>query len=369
VGEVIKNVMHIKTITVSELEEFIRSGEYLSFDTIPITPVRAHSQLRNPHAKPGDPALWLALDDSDNLLGFIGSLPATDYRTGKRMGWNSCWWVDPEKGRDAAMTLFYHFLKYWDMQVAFSDMTINTFSIVDQMDFCHLREEQIFTGYIRFSFKESFLSQKKLPYPLAPLAALIIPVINGIQYLRVSLAGENLRRMELELKENPDDEVFKFIEKHQEGEFSQRKEPDFEWIFNGEWLTTKKEDISSRKEKYPFSWFCEHFEWKWIITRLEGEINSVMLTSLRDHTLKVLYFYGNAPGFAMMAIKSMVSRDPRIRRIIFSHPKLIKNTRMLNSFLILKRLRKRYLGISKKILKDFPANLIMQLGDGDAVFT
>ncbi|MBN2698612.1 MAG: hypothetical protein JXR52_07275 [Bacteroidales bacterium] len=361
--------MKIKRINISHLEEFIRSGEYRSYETVPITPERAWSQARNPHAQPDDPALWLALDDTGHLLGFIGSLPAKNHRTGERMGWNSCWWVDPERGNEAAMPLFYTFLKQWDLHVAFSDMTENTFSIVRQMDFCHLREEELFIGYFRMSFKEVLLPRKKLLYPLVPLFALMVPIINLFQLLRISTTGSNLKGMELEVKEKIDSGMLGFIRQHHPMEFSQRDEVEFNWITAQKWLVEGTEESREIEQKYPFSYTCMQFDWKWIVTRLKGEINTIMLASERDHILKILYYYGEAPGFALMAIKSLVASNTGIRRVIFAHPALLANRGMLNSLLLMKRIKIRYTGVSRKLAGEYPREMIMQLGDGDAVFT
>lgn len=361
--------MRIKVIAIAELDDFIRSEEYLSFDPLPITPERALSQTQNPHAHPQDPALWVAIDDNGELMGFIGSLPAFDNRSQRRMGWNSCWWVHPEKGREAAMPLFYTFLKQWDQNVAFSDMTTNTFEIINQMDFCHTREEKIFIGYFRIGFKEAFKSQNRLPYPLAPFFALVTPIVDLFQSIRISTTGRNLKGIQMEVKMHADEEMVNFIQEHQDNEFSQRDSKDFNWILNQKWLVKSSEAALDTAYRYPFSYVSDDFEWKWITTRMEGEINSVMLISIRDHALKVIYYYGDSPGFALLALKSYISENSNIRKVIFSHPQLLENSRMLNSILLFKRSKKRFIGISKTLSDKFSPDLIMQLGDGDAAFT
>jgi len=361
--------MNIERINISQLEEFIHTRKYLSYGIVPITPERAWSQTKNPHAKPDDPALWVALDDSGDLLGFIGSLPAKDYRSGERMGWNTCWWADPEKGRDAAMPLFYTFLKHWDMQVAFSDMTAHTYSIISQMGFCHTRQEQVCIAYLRFPLKEILHSAKRLTFILSPVLTIPAVVINLFQALRISTAGNNLKGLEMEIQEEPGEEVWGFIRQYHAHEFTGRRKADFAWITIRKWLSVNSGNQQDMAERYPFSYLCEVFEWKWIITRQDGKIQTVMFVSLRDHVLKVLYFYGESPGFALMALKLLVSQDHRINKIIFGHPRLIRNRRLLNSVLILKRLKKRYTGVSKQLLDEFPRDMVMQLGDGDAVFT
>lgn len=359
--------MKIRAITISELDEFIRSDEFLSMDPLPITPERTKSQRINPYALPNEPVLWIAHDDNGKLIGFIGSLPAYSYRGSCRMGWNSCWWVDPEYGKDAAMPLFYTFLKHWDMKVAFSDMTANTRSIVDLMDFCYTREEKLFIGYIKLSAKSVYRSMYKFPRPL--LILLSAPFINFLQLIRMSIIGTNLRGMEMEVMEHADSKIFNFIGRYAKREFSQRGEKEFNWMLRQGWLVKSSDEAKVLAKKYPFSYLCDDFKWRWIVTRNEKQINSVMLVSIRDGALKVLYYYGDVPGFALLALKLYISNNSEIRKIVFSHPDLVANSRMLNSILLFRKSKIRYTGISKKLVEDHPNDLVMQLGDGDAAFT
>ncbi|MEJ6736632.1 MAG: hypothetical protein QNK84_06315, partial [Flavobacteriales bacterium] len=67
--------MTFREITIGELLEFIASDFYKNSTVIPISPQRAISQHHNPNSNPTDVALILALDKSENIIGFIGILP------------------------------------------------------------------------------------------------------------------------------------------------------------------------------------------------------------------------------------------------------------------------------------------------------
>ncbi|MCK4748983.1 MAG: hypothetical protein KAT15_18150, partial [Bacteroidales bacterium] len=161
--------MEIRAISLQDLSDYISGDSWDQADTIPITPERARSQQQNPYARPDDIVLWVATSGDGQVIGFAGSLPAFDVHNSGRMGWNTCWWVDPDRGKDMALPLFSKFLYNWDQHVAFADMTQHTYAIIDQLGFCHTRKELLIQNHIRLSGRE--IRSKtglagKLLYPL-----------------------------------------------------------------------------------------------------------------------------------------------------------------------------------------------------------
>ena len=98
-------------------------------------------------------------------------------------------------------------------------------------------------------------------------------------------------------------------------------------------------------------------------------ITSVMMTSRRDGDLKVLYYFGDRPMDALEILKYRILKDRRTESVILDHPRLMEHIRILRSVCFFSRLRKRYVGVSRKVLAELPEDMVIQLGDGDAVFT
>jgi len=361
--------MEIRAISIGELPEFIASETFQHMDPVPITPERAISQSRNPRARPEDPALWIAESDQGEVLGFIGSLPAYDVHNRRRLGYNSGWWVDPEHGRNAALPLFSSFLSYWDGQVAFADMTPSTHAIIRQLGFCHTRTQKLFQGYIRLSRGRL---AKRTGKGAGILSMLLVPAagfLNLVQRARLSLAVCMKSPLTMESREGIDEEICSFISSHQKKDFLQRSPEDYRWIEAYSWLRKREKGPIQDEGRYPFSHDVFDFQRDWLISRRDGVITSVMMTSRRDGDLKVLYYFGDRPLDAMNILKYRILRDRSTGSLILDHPRLMEHTGKLRSICFFSRLRTRYVGVSSKVLGELPEDLVIQLGDGDAVFT
>ncbi|MCK5135869.1 MAG: hypothetical protein KAR19_08805 [Bacteroidales bacterium] len=361
--------MDIRSVTIKELTDFISADAYSRMEVVPITPERVRSQVQNPHAKPDDDALWNVASNDGRVIGFIGSLPAYDVHNKRRMGWNSCWWIDPERGRELALPLFYKFLSYWDQQVAFADMTPHTYAIINQLGFCHTRAEMLVQSYIRLSGKRILRKTGIAGKVLYPAIITVAFLINSIQQIRMSLITRLDQHLKLEVREHIDDEIYDFIRLHQENDFLQRSQDDFKWIEENPWLVKRSDETEILKNKYPFSYQVLDFGWEWLIAKRGGVITSVMLTSRRDGDLKLLYYFGDQVVDSLRVLKNKIFRDKRIQSVILGHPEMVACRREMRAISLYNRLRTRYVGVSKKILDTFPEDMVIQLGDGDAVFT
>lgn len=361
--------LEIRTITISELPEYIVSEAYRRLDLISITPERAISQIRNPNARPEDPALWVAESPDGEVCGFAGSLPAYNVHNQKRLGYNSGWWVNPDKGRNIALALFSRFLSYWDRHVAFADMTPSTHAIIGQLGFCHTRKQKLFQGYIRLSRRRLI---KKPGTSGKILSLLIVPVtvmLNLAQQIRLYLTVRPDHSLCMESRGRIDDEIYWFISSHQESDFLQRSREDYRWIEEHSWLRQREDGPGHEGGRYPFSHEVFDFYREWLISRRNGIITSVMMTSRKDGDLKVLYYFGDQPLDALDILKHRILKDKRTESVILDHPRLLEHLRKLRSVCFFSRFRTRYVGISREALREMPGDMVIQLGDGDAAFT
>lgn len=360
----------IEKILIRDVAEYAASIKWEHAKTIPITLERARSQQKNPNALPDDPCLWVALSEqNDEVIGFCGTLPGKDFINNTRMGWNSCWWVDQDKGREAAMPLFYRFLQAWDYRVAFADMTPHTMAIVKQMGFCSTSEDTLVHSYIRLSWPR-FVSRLGKPGILIyPLLGPSVLLVNVVQRIRIALSVRKRGEVQVEFHDRLDHELYGFIQKHREFDFTRYSMEVFRWMEENPWLVEYKAKPDDAGYKYPFSYLVKQYSLKWLVSRRNGEISSVSLVSVRDGSLKVLYLFHEYAKDATSALISFISSEPWINSLIYAHPDLIPYHKEFRPVVLYSSLKKLYRGVSLKICPDSDRCPLLQMGDGDVVFT
>ncbi len=359
----------IRTIAFSGIVDYISGNAWNGARVLPITPERARSQQKNPNASLDDTCLWVAEDDEGAVVGFAGSLPGYDVHNKVGMGWNTCWWVDPDRGRDAAMPLFFSFLQHWDQRVAFADMSSHTHSIISQLDFCHTREEKLVLAYVRLPASKITSKLRMAGKVLSPLIVAGSFLVNASVQIRLNRLA---RRGDPDLAvsiTHIDKDVFNFIKEHREGDFVQRSLEEYRWIEEHPWLLTTPNSAGDTLSSYPFSHLVKSYRQEWLISCRRAEIVSVMLVSVRDGVLKVLSYFGDSSADAIETLTRYTLCHKEIHALIFTHPKLLKHTKAVRQIYLRTTIRSRWVGVSKKILKHFPASMVIQLGDGDSVFT
>ena len=87
--------MKYYSYTIKELKSKLDDIDFWKSTVLPITPYRAHSQIKNPKAEDSDICLIVARD-GEKINGYIGILP--DYifigEKKRKIGILSSWWVD-----------------------------------------------------------------------------------------------------------------------------------------------------------------------------------------------------------------------------------------------------------------------------------
>ncbi len=358
----------IRAIPFREIDTWASGDAWANDPVLPITPERACSQQKNPHAKPDEPCLWVATNEEDRVVGFAGSLPGYDVRNAARMGWNTCWWVDPDFGNEAGMPLFFQFLKQWDQRVAFADMTYRTHAIIRQLGFCNTREEVLVHSTFKIPIVKLIFKSGIAGKILSPLIRVLSSLVNGIQQIRLKrIAGREVCHAESMARIN--EEAFEFIRQHRQNDFIHRSLEEYRWIEENPWLVPYSQSARYIAKRYPFSYVVHAYRLEWVVTRDDKSITSVMMVSARDGALKVLCFWGSDSRAALAALMEKCARDKQLHSLVFSHPQWVAQLPRVKSIGLKTRVLQRRVGISKTILEEFPGEMVIQLGDGDSVFT
>jgi len=367
--------MKFREIRVGELDDLIASGWYRRQKIIPITPSRALSQAINPNAYPNDIALLMAVAEDDSLAGFAGILPARLYLTcaePERFFYNSCWWIDPGKGKRASMPLFYRILEITGERVVLADMTMHTEQIVEATG--RFRVQKPVEGiYLWFrGGAGTFLSRKSGYRPWVKLLASPVDLaINGMQYLRLQgmqkAAGSDNFTVRPASFEQQD--VKAFVDRMCAGNPLTRRASDLEWVLRTPWLIPCKL-CKKGAHRYPFSWKVESFVQYVLRIEYNQSLAGVAFVNFRDGIAKVPYLYvlpGSEESVAQALLLWML-RQP-VHGLFTWNQYLLRELNRLNLPAVIKRKVYKRTAYNLVLSEVLDTSFELQDGDGDSVFT
>jgi hypothetical protein len=366
--------MKIRLITVSEICEFI-AVEFTQFHTqLPITPERALSQARNPHALPDDPCLLLALGEKNDLLGYLGVLPVGKSHSGTRLFGTSCWWIDPENGRGAAMPLFYRMMDLTNGNLLFFDLTQQTASLLENLGVFYLYPEKAgIYGWFRSGFAQRVGRAAGFEVAKYYFLAGFDRLFNLLNEVRIQRWRRKIRKgsqqTSVQCTSMPDEETGLFLQKLVAESFMIRSKSEIEWILSWPWIVPEKKS-RDLKAFYAFSWHANKFEASCLkVSGASGVIGFAIITN-RDGICKVPLLY------ALPEQKEKVAAAV-LQNIIKSgaHGIICWNAGLLslirNSAMPFIRQRKavKRMAMADKLRNEIPAGWQAQDGDGDGIFT
>lgn len=361
--------MKFKEIKIHELLNFIQSDLYKNSINIPITAQRAISQFHNPRADKNDIALIVAIDNTNQIVGYIGALP--DYFANHphiKLAWNSCWWIDNIKGKQTALPLFLKFLKIWKNNVLFRELTPKTLQIITRLKvFEKVRDLDSIRCFLRLNSAE-ILPKKK------PILKYIKPILQGIDFIVntiLSLKNRNYKLTDfVSIKEisKIDNEAITFIKNRSKNELFRRNEKELQWILDYKWITNK-----SKKRKNQYYYFSDE----------SSNFSNSILKVYKKNILIAVLFLTNNNGLVKTPYLYFESKETAIiTQVIFNF--LIKNKAISyltynkqitdfikvnkNPFWFIKDYKKA-LYTSKKLLNCIDEDFVFQDGEGDVVFT
>ena len=355
----------LKCLNKKDLEEFVLSGAYQSFDFLPITKHRALSQIKNPNAAEDDILLTLAFE-GEQLAGYLGSLPdqlMLEYKPLK-YAWLSTIFVSENfRGKRIAQQLLDHVFEKYDGKIALTEFTKEAESLYAKTKkFEYISPKIGKRFYFRTDF-ETFLPNKKPQFAtLKPVLKAIDSFLNAAISFRLKLIKR--REVNFEIYKNIDEESEKFI-----GNFPKnRSSENLRWIMENPWVLEGNEI----EKNYQFSSFSKEFNYYWIKIFDENKIlKTVALLQTRDLNLKIPYLFSHDNLDDFTHFLENFIQEKEIKTLISYHSKL--NERLsAKKFpkLYKKETERRYL-FHKELIKLIPenCNINYQDGDGDPIFT
>lgn len=364
--------MRFVEIPLSGIVGFTSAEDFRISNRIPITPPRALSQSLNPAGRPDDVVLIIAYDDNNELIGYVGALPdRLNLVPGKRVAWNSGWWIDPDHGRNAAMPLFYKFLERWNKNVLFADLTPLTYQITCKTGFFKGNVRMGARGYLRMPLADILPPKNRIFALFRWILTVIDFIFNLLWELRLRIWNSRHQmdnNIKYEFFRDWDASVSDLIHRESAMELIRRGEAEFDWIRDYPWILEGKPDANARR--YHFSSHTKRFVHQRIKISQGNKVKAFLIVTIRDNHLKVPYLYceRNALTEVMnFLIHHMIS----VKTSFISVFREDISGCLMNSRtpMIWKKKIKRYAAISNEIAGLLPDGYILQDGDGDAAFT
>lgn len=365
--------MQIAEIKVADLPGFVSSNHWQQLAPKPLTILRAISQSLNPRANPDDIALIIA-HENNTLVGLVGLLPdLINGQDDQKVSSNTCWWVDPEKGKQLAIPLFLRAFALCNQRMFMTDCTPHTLSILKKTNWFDFPDVAPgIRGFLKFNLNEIFPAKLPSIRRLKPLLKLADQTLNFLllPYQKLQKFSILNKVEEVEYLDSIDPELQVFIENNSQNEFSRRSGKELEWILNFPWIKGKNDCESVAPVDYPFSYIVENFEQYLVKITASGQTIGLLQISVRDGHLKVPYswFQEKDANCVLQVIYLQALLKNAVALTVFS-PRLIAAMDSVSHPFIFRKKIKRLIAVSKHLAGLYNKYPEIQDGDGDIVFT
>jgi len=362
--------MRFKEIKALELISFINSDLFKNSKNIPITDQRAVSQFNNPRANVDSVALIIAIDDSNQIVGFIGALPDYFHKSKElKIAWNSCWWIDKENGKHTALPLFLKFLKLYDNKVMFRDMTTKTKQIITKLNkFEKVRDLKGFRYFLKLNSTEILPKRNKYFGLIKPILSIVDYTSNSIFNIVNNYEGNT---DPLIIKELPylDDDCFDFIDENNKNELFKRNIRELQWAIDYPWIVNKTK--KAKGQYYYFSDEEKKFKNKIVKVYFKETLISVIFFTNNNGLVKIPYIYYFNELFIQQIVKviyKILKSENAISFMTYNKHIIDYISENKNPFWYKKTDNKEFY-VSKSLVKYTNWDFKFQDGEGDFMFT
>ena len=370
-------MIRVRSIKLSDLQEFIKSEEYLSLDNIPVSPQRAASYLENPKATENDIVLFLAYEQG-NLVGYRTVLPDSLIAENKviAFAWLSGNWVLPEKRRQGISTLLLeHVLEAWDYKIMFANYAPESKAVYDKSgEFIKYASIDGVRVYLRFLFSEVLPPKSKLFRKLKPVLKLSDYILNGIADVRLKREVSSLTQDLIRIKEvnTLDEETLEFIISKSENDFTSQKIKEIEWLRYYPWIL-EKEKLAVTDKRYFFSSSSPRY--KNIQLKVycsDNRLVAYLMIIVIGNKLTLPYCYYSGDSYKLIpdiVFKKMI--EYKLSYATIYHPEVVKEILKQKKGYLYKKTIPRHYYCSVGLLNNLPdaETIKWQDGEGDAAFT
>ena len=287
--------MTLLPLTTEALLAFVRSPAYAALGAVPISPLRAQAQARNPRARPDDPLLFIAVDDDEQLLGYLGTLPGDAAE--RHLAWLSCIWTSPAaRGRGVAKALVRAAYDAYDGYLLLTEFTGPARRLYDRMGlFLPLREQPGIRLYFRAASAELLPPRHRFFARIEPLLRGVDRLANVLFTLRPALRAYRHPPAGWTEETHFTPELTDWIAARQREELFPRNAADLAWIRDYPWVFTGP-DPARIAPRYAFTARADRYEAPLLSLRDDrGRLRAVVLLRRTNQALKLIAAYFDPP--------------------------------------------------------------------------
>jgi len=365
--------MVLKVIKIGELQGFINSSIYKNSYHIPITEQRVISQINNPRADFEDVALIVAINNNEQIIGFIGALPERfSKNTSIKIAWNSCWWVDPKEGGKVAMPLLFKLFSVYGNNIMFRDLTVKTKEIILRLNkFYVIKPINGFKYFLRIDSHHKLPKKHIFFKQIKPVLKIIDTVSDFLlmRFFKYNLPNSfKENKYKVTYLKGVDDECEQFINKCNCNELFKRSSAEINWILTYPWV---KESTYNNKERYFFT--DTSISFKNYLVKIKSETNEligVLFLNENNGLVKIPYSYFNQIHKELViAFIYQFLIDHKASSFVTFNSKIVNElSRKRKLFFHKKRISKEFV-TSKNLKEQLNWDFELQDGEGDFVFT
>lgn len=366
--------MHIQRFDKQALRDFVQSEPYKSLPDLPISSLRAVSQLHNPRLQAGDILLYIAWLD-DKMAGYLGVLPDDYFLPDSHRvhcGWLSCLWVNPEyRGQSIAGRMVSMAVEDYHGQILLTEYAVESRKMYDKLG--TFQDLTVCSGirlYYRFDLhhilppKRPFF--RKIRGLLRAGDAMLNFPVDAFRYLMpVKIVAGSWEYLDA-----IDRQTAHFIEQHSGRELFRRGATELNWALEFPWLREGPEDNWSRR--YYFSWVDNPVAFVAMRVRDEnGAIAAFFVLMRRGKTMKMPVCY-LLPGMekTVAAIIDLHRSNWGANTFSTFHPEMVQYYQTCRTFALHKKgLKRHYIAANPMAERLNGVSFRVQDGDGDVFFT
>jgi GNAT superfamily N-acetyltransferase len=295
----------IRSLNAAALLDFIASPDFRTLPVLPIAPLRARAQARNPRARAEDPLLFLASAEDGSLLGYLGTLPGR--AAGQPVAWLSCIWTSPAaRGRGVAKKLVRTAYAAYEGRLLLTEFTGPAKQLYDRLGlFRPLREQPGLRLYFRSCLGAALPPRGRVWARLAPLWRTADRLLNILLDQRLRYSPAAVAPAGWSRAEGLTAELAEWIAARQPEEWFPRTPAELHWLLDHPWVFTgpDPERIASR---YHFTARADRFSTEiWALRGAAEEVRAIVILRQKDREGKLIAAYF-APRVAEAVARGIV---------------------------------------------------------------
>lgn len=364
--------MRIQQIKLKELIDYVNSEEFAQLNEIPITKLRAESQVLNPRAESDDIVLTVAYNNENKVIGYVGALP--DLIKGSvKVAWNTCWYSDSNEGGTFALPLFLQFVKDYKGKVLFQDLTPHTTKILRSLPnyFSFIGQKTGVKLFLRSCLAKIVPQKVKWTKSIRWLFSCLDFLLNLPIEVRLKVAiKKNSTDIQSEIVTTIDEEVGAFVEKHNNQELTKRGVAELNWILHNKWVKEGAKQDKETEKDYFFTYRVKKFRYHVLKMRKGRDLIAVVILRQRNSTIETSYLYVEG-GFSIKVTQQILAYIAELNcsTITTFHPDILKALEQTKFPILHKRNQNREIVVGNPLVEEIGKSPIVQDGDGDVVFT